>query len=52
MELRWDFDDDGERVATPGTHTLTVVVDATDVVAETDETNNSYTRTVVVIDDP
>ena len=33
----------------PGLHTITVVVDAEDGFAETDETNNTHTRTFVVV---
>ena len=36
-------------VAEPGIHTLTVAVDVGDVFAETDETNNTATRTFVVV---
>ncbi|MBE0565954.1 MAG: hypothetical protein IH621_08365 [Krumholzibacteria bacterium] len=35
--------------AEPGVHTITVVVDADDELAETDETNNTHTRTFVVV---
>jgi hypothetical protein len=34
---------------TPGTHTITVIVDPGNVVAETDETNNAFTRELVVV---
>lgn len=37
---------------TPGVHTLTVVVDVGDDVAETDEANNTFTRDLVVIGNP
>ncbi|MFN2369987.1 MAG: CARDB domain-containing protein, partial [Candidatus Krumholzibacteriia bacterium] len=36
-------------VQEPGVHTLTVVVDADGVLAETDETNNTHTRTFVAV---
>ncbi|MCP4571670.1 MAG: hypothetical protein GY838_04905 [bacterium] len=36
-------------IAEPGTHTLTVVLDTGDDLAETDETNNSFDRELVVI---
>lgn len=36
-------------VQEPGLHTITVVVDAEDVLAETDETNNTHTRTFVAV---
>ena len=35
----------------PGTHTIKIATDATGAVAESDETNNSYTRTVIIEED-
>lgn len=55
--LHWGSDEDANRqyrdcrlsVPEPGLHTITVVVDADGVLAETDETNNSRARTFVAV---
>lgn len=33
---------------TPGSHTITLIADSTNAVAESDETDNQYTRTIVI----
>jgi hypothetical protein len=42
----------GFSIAEPGTHQIQVTLDATNVIVETDETNNIATKRIVVVDAP